>query len=157
MKHIAFLLLGLALLPCAVLADQTPVPACVEALEQLETLQTAAPVYKRGEGEERRYLADAERPMEIARLKTNVAAWCSADPEVRRSEESEAQQLHRARSPECTEERDRLAMMEKPEARSPADDLARLRKRLEARCAEVDLSEVWLIRRVPVAALWLQP
>jgi hypothetical protein len=38
MKHMALLLLsGLAVLPHAVQADQTPVSACVEALEQLKT------------------------------------------------------------------------------------------------------------------------
>jgi hypothetical protein len=48
MEHTALLLLGLALalLPHAVQADRTADPVCVQALEQLETLQTAAPVYK---------------------------------------------------------------------------------------------------------------
>jgi hypothetical protein len=41
--------------------------------------------------------------------------------------------------------------MEKPAARTPEDDLVRLRKRLAARCADVDLSNVWLVHRVPVA------
>ena len=45
MKHTALLLLGLAVLPHAVQADQTPVSVCVEALEQLKTLHMAAPVY----------------------------------------------------------------------------------------------------------------
>jgi hypothetical protein len=67
MKYTALLLLGLALLPHAVQADQTPVSVCVEALEQLETLQTAAPVYKLTRGQERQYLADADRPAEVAR------------------------------------------------------------------------------------------
>jgi hypothetical protein len=49
MKHAALLLLGLALLPHAVQADQTSVSVCVEALEQLQTLRTAAPVYKLAE------------------------------------------------------------------------------------------------------------
>jgi uncharacterized membrane protein (Fun14 family) len=45
MKHTALmLLLGLALLPLAVLADQAPVSVCVNALEQLEALETVAPV-----------------------------------------------------------------------------------------------------------------
>jgi hypothetical protein len=73
MKHTALLLLGLALLPHAVQADQTGVPVCVEALEQLETLQTFAPVYKLTGGQERQYLADAHRPAEVTRLKTIVA------------------------------------------------------------------------------------
>ncbi|SRR5216683_811 len=153
MKHTALLLLGLglALLPHAVQADQTPDSVCVEALEQLETLQTAAPVYKLMGGQERQYLADADRPAEVAGLKTIVAGSCSAEPEIRRGEESEAEHLHLARSPACMEDRDRLSMMEKPESRTPEDDLARLRKRVAARCADVDLSNVWLVHRVPVA------
>ena len=143
----ALLLLGLALLPHAVQADQTPVSVCVEALEQLETLYMAAPVYKLTGGQERQYLADADRPAEVDRLKTIVAETCSAEPEIRRGEESEARDLHRARSPGCMEDRDRLSMMEKPQARTPEDDLVRLRKRLAARCADVDLSDVWLIHK----------
>ena len=69
----ALLLLGLALLPHAVQADQTPVSVCVEALEQLETLYMAAPVYKLTGGQERQYLADADRPAEVDRRKTIVA------------------------------------------------------------------------------------
>ena len=114
MTHSALLLLGLVLLPYAVQADQAPVSACVEALEQLETLQTAAPVYKLTGAQERQYLADADRPAEVDRLKTIVAGSCSAEPEIRRREESEAEDLHRARSSGCMEDRDRLSIMEKP-------------------------------------------
>lgn len=151
MNHTALLLLGLALLPHAVQADQSPVSVCVQALEQLETLQTAAPVYKLTGGQERQYLADSERPAEIGRLKAIVDRSCSAEPENRRGEVSDAEHLHVARSPGCMEDRDRLSMMEKPESRTPEDDLARLRKRIAARCADVDLSNVWLVHFVPVA------
>jgi len=43
MRHTELSLLGLALLPHAVLADQARVSVCLDALEQLETLQTVAP------------------------------------------------------------------------------------------------------------------
>ena len=150
MKHTALLLLLLALLPHAVQADQTPVSVCVEALEQLQTLQTAAPVYKLTGGQERQYLADADRPVEIAGLKTIVAGSCSAEPEIRRGEESEAEHLHVARSPGCMGDRDTLSTMEKPESRTPEDDIARHRKRVAARCPDVNLSNVWLRLGVPV-------
>lgn len=128
MKYTALLLLlGLALLPHAVLADQVPVPVCVNALEQLETLKTVAPVYKLTGSQERQYLADADRPAEIARLKTIVAGSCSAKPKHRQREESEAEQLHLVRSPGCMQDRDRLSMMEGKDARTPQDDLARTR------------------------------
>ena len=93
------LLLGLALLPYAGQADQTPVSVCVNALEQLEALKTVAPVYKLRRSQERQYLADADRPAEVARLRTIVADSCSAKPKHRQREESEAQQLHLVRSP----------------------------------------------------------
>jgi hypothetical protein len=152
MKHLALLLLGLALLPHAVRADQTPVSVCVEALEQLKTLHLAAPVYKLTGGQERQYLADADRPAEVDRLKAIVAEACSAEPETRRSEESEAEQLHLARSPRCMGDREILSTMEKPESRTPRDDIARHRKRVAERCPDVDLSNVWLILGVPVTS-----
>ena len=152
MKHTALLLLlGLALLPHAVLADQAPpVSVCVDALEQLEALKTVAPVYKLTRSQERQYLADADRPAEIARLKTIVAASCSAKPKHRQREESEAEQLHLVRSPGCMQDRDRLSMMEKREARTPEDDLARTRKRVRAQCPDVDLTDVWLIEWISI-------
>jgi hypothetical protein len=142
--------LGLAVLPHAVRANQTPVSVCVEALEQLKTLHLAAPVYKITRGQERQYLADTDRPAEVDRLKTIVAESCSAEPEIRRGEESEAEHLHVARSPGCMGDRETLATMEKPESRTPQDDVARHRKRVAARCPDVDLSNVWLILGVPV-------
>jgi len=149
MKHTELLLLGLALLPHAVLADQAPVSVCVDALEQLQTLQTVAPVYKETRGQQRQYLADADRTAEVARLKAIAASSCSAKPKHRLREESEAVQLHLLRSPGCMQDRDRLSMMEKKDARTPEDDLARTRKRVLAQCPDVDLTHVWLIEWIP--------
>ena len=137
------------MLPHAVLADQAPVSVCVDALEQLETLQTVAPIYKLTGGQKRQYLADADRPAEVARLKAIVAGSCSAKPKIRRREESEAEQLHLVRSPGCMQDRDRLSMMERKDARTPEDDLARTRKRVVAQCPDVDLSDVWLVEWIP--------
>lgn len=150
MKRTAFLLFGLALLPYAAEAHQTAVSQCVDALEQLEALQTLAPVYKLTAAHKRQYLADADRPTEVAHLKTIVAGSCSAKPKHRQREESQAQQLHRVRSPACMQDRDRLAMMEKQNARTPEDDLARTRKRVQGQCPDVDLSNVWLIEWIPI-------
>jgi hypothetical protein len=149
MKPTELLLLGLALLPHAVLADQAPASVCVDALEQLETLQTVAPVYKLTGVHERQYLADADRPAEVARLKAIVAGSCSAKPKHRMREESEAKQLHLVRSPGCMQDRDRLSLMEKKDARTPEDDLARTRKRVLALCPDADLSDVWLVEWIP--------
>lgn len=152
MRHAAFLLGGLALLPPAVQAGQTPVSVCVEALEQLETLQTFAPVYKLTGGQVRKYIADADRPAEVARLKTIVAESCSAKPKAKQREQSQAEQLHLVRSPGCMEDRERLSIMEKKASRTPEDDLERTRKRVEAKCPDVDLSNVWLVQWVPPPA-----
>ncbi len=149
MKRTELLLLGLALLPHAVLADQAPVSVCVDALEQLDTLQTVAPVYKLTGGQKRQYLADADRPAEVVRLKAIVAGSCSAKHKHRLREESEAEQLHLVRSPGCMQDRDRLSMMEKKDARTPEDDLARTRKRVLTQCPDANLSDVWLIEWIP--------
>jgi hypothetical protein len=149
MKHTAFLLLGLALPSYVVQADQVPDSVCVDALEQLETLQTVAPVYKLAGGRQRQYIADADRPAEVARLKTIVAGSCSAKPKHRLREESEAEQLHLVRSPGCMQDRDRLSMMEKKDSRTPEDDLARTRRRVLVQCPAVDLTHVWLIEWIP--------
>jgi hypothetical protein len=151
MKHTALLLLlGLALLPHSVLADQAPVSVCVNTLEQLEALKTVAPVYKLTGGQQRQYIADADRPAEVARLTTIIADSCSAKPKHRQREESEAEQLHLVRSPGCMQDRDRLSMMEKKDARTPEDDLARTRKRVLAQCPDADLTNVWLVEWIPI-------
>jgi hypothetical protein len=152
MKHAVLSLFGLALLPYAVLGAQAQVSVCVDALEQLETLQTVAPVYKLSGGRARQYLADADRPAEVARLKTIVAGSCNANPKHRRREEIEAGQLHLVRSPGCMQDRDRLSMMEADDARTPADDLARMRERVLAQCPDVDLSGIWLVEWIPPPA-----
>ena len=149
MKATTLLLFGLALLPHGVQADQSRRSVCVDALEQLETLQTFAPVYQLVVGQEPHYLADADRPAEVARLKTIIAGSCSANPDTRRAEESQAEKLHLARSDGCRQDRDRLSIMEKPESRTPEDDLERHRKQVAAQCPDVDLSNVWLVQWVP--------
>lgn len=149
MKHGTSLLLGLAFLSHGVQAGQTPASVCVEALEQLEALQTAAPIYKLTGNKGRQYLSDADRPAEVSRLKRIVARSCSAKPRIRRREDSYAEQLHVARSPGCIEDRDMLSIMEKPESRTPEDDLADERKQVAARCPSVDVSNVWLVEWMP--------
>jgi len=145
MIRVSSLLLGLTFLPHIAAADQAVASACVEALEQLTTLQTATPVYQRADDGERHYLADADRPALIARLKGIVDGSCSADQETRRAEESEAERLHVARSPGCLEQREILARMEQRNSRTPRSDLEQQRQRVAAECPTVELSNVWLI------------
>ena len=145
MTRVSLLLLILAFIAQMAHADQAGASACVEALEQLAALQTATPVYKLADDGERHYLADADRPAQIARLKTIVDGSCSADEQTRRAEESEAKRLHAARSPGCLEQREALAAMEQPGSRTPRSDLAQQRERVAANCPTVGLSNVWLI------------
>ena len=149
MKHALWLVLALAMLPHTLRADQPPVSTCVNALEQLETLQTLAPVYKLIAGQRRQYIAATDRPTEVVRLRTIVADSCSTKPKHRQREEAEAEQLHHVRSPACMQERDRLEMMERKGARTPEDDLVRTRDRVHAQCPEVNLTDVWLIEWTP--------
>jgi hypothetical protein len=145
MTRVSLLLLSLVFAPQMAQADQSTASVCVEALEQLMTLQTATPVYKRADDGEHHYLADADRPAQIARLKGIVDASCSADEQTRRAEESEAERLHAARSPGCLEQREVLAAMEQRGSRTPRSDLAQQRERVAAQCPTVGLSNVWLV------------
>ena len=90
---------------------------CVDALEQLAALAQQAPAYKELNGEERRYLDDADRPAEIARLQDVVTTSCSADRTMRAAEEDAAYRLLVARSPECAIERDKLSAMQSVNSR----------------------------------------
>lgn len=60
---------------------------------------------------------------EIRRLKQTVQLNCSEDPARRREQEEQAMQLKMARSPSCTQARDRLADMMAPDAGTPRDQL----------------------------------
>ena len=145
MTRVSLPLLSLAFATPMAHADQAAPSACVEALEQLAALQTATPVYKRADDGERHYLADADRPAQIARFKEIVDGSCSADEQTRRAEEAEAESLHMARSPGCLEQREVLAAMEQRGSRTPRSDLAQQRQRVAAQCPTVELSSVWLI------------
>jgi hypothetical protein len=145
MTRVSLLLLSLAFVPQLAHTDPAAPSACVEALEQLAALQTATPVYKRADDGERHYLADADRPAQIARLQGIVDGSCSADEQTRRAEEAEAERLHMARSPGCLEQREVLAAMEQQGSRTPRSDLAQQRQRVAADCPAVGLSNVWLI------------
>jgi hypothetical protein len=79
-----FAVVGVVLLPTIALSDGTAARSCVDALEQLAALHMEAPVYKLVGGE-RRFLDDADRPAQIARLEKIIGASCSADPKVRLS------------------------------------------------------------------------
>jgi hypothetical protein len=144
----ALLLVALSVLPRIAWCDELSRTACVNALEQVLTLQDDRAVYKQQPKDERHYLADADRPAELARMQKTAATSCSSDPKVKATQQAAAARLHRARSPECGFERDRLALMEKPDSRDPAADVATQRARVANECPAVPVSDVWLLQMV---------
>ena len=115
----------------------------------MSALETELPIYQLVPPDSRRYLEDADRPAELARVRALVRTSCSTDPAVRAAAEAEAKRLHQGRSPECAFERAKLADMEKPDSRNDRDDIARQRKRVESRCPDVPMADVWLVAERP--------
>jgi hypothetical protein len=146
MRKLLPVVAGLLLSPTALFSDSPGPASCIQALEQVATLRTEAPVYKLTASGQRSFIHDADRPAEIARLQEIVRASCSSDPGARASQESEAHRLHVALSPECTNEREKLAAIERPEAHEPADAIAQSRKLVAANCPAVDPKGRWLVQ-----------
>ncbi len=142
---VAIGLAGMTVLPKLALSDGTAATPCVEALEQITTLQETAPVYKVTGADQREYIADEDRPAEIARLQQEIDATCSVEAEARLNEESEAKSLHIARSPDCAIQRDTLSSMEKPNSHEPKDFIATQRKLVAEKCPAVTTADVWLV------------
>lgn len=142
------LLVALSVLPRIAWCDELLGTACVNALEQVLTLKDDRAVYQQLPKDQRHYLADADRPAELARMQKTAATACSSDPKVKATQQAAAARLHRARSPECAFERDRLALMEKPDSRDPAGDVAAQRARIAKECPAVPASDVWLLQMV---------
>jgi hypothetical protein len=122
---------------------------CVNALEQVEALEVVAPAYRMVGVDSRKYLDDADRPAEIARLRKAVSTACSKPgSKSRKDEEAEATRLHMARSPECALERDKLAMMEQPNSREARASIEAQRRLVSAQCPEAPTENVWLLQIV---------
>jgi len=141
----SLVLAAVGLCPLAGWAAEPPTP-CIQALEQIETLKTTYPVYKLEGADQRHFIADADRPTEIARLQRIVAGSCSADARARASEQAAADQLHQALSPVCAVARDTLAAMERPSAHETADRIATQRQLVTSKCPPVDSSNLWLLQ-----------
>ena len=145
MKKLCLGMAAVALLPTTLLADAPPASACVQALEQVATLETTAPVYKLTASGERSFINDADRPAEIARLQEIIRASCSSDPKLRASQEADAQRLGVALSPECANERDKLTAMQQPSSREPESAIAQQRKFVADKCPAIDARGLWLV------------
>ena len=135
---------GVVLSPTALFADAPGSLSCVQALEQEAVLKSDLAVYKLTANGERSFLDDADRPAQLARFQEIIRASCSTDRKVRSGQEDEAARLQVALSPECTNERERLAAMQQPSSREPADAIAQQRKIVADHCPSVDARGLWL-------------
>ena len=118
--------------------------ACVDALYQITLLNERRPVFKQAADGSRRYIEDAERPAELARLLGMRDQSCSDDPTTRRSQAQRADQLMLAMSPGCAEARDKLANYEDPATHTPDDQIARQRAFVEQKCRGGERIDLWL-------------
>lgn len=117
--------------------------ACVDALYQITLLNERRPVFKQAADGSRRYIEDAERPAELARLLGVRDQACSDDPATRRSQEQGAQQLMFAMSPGCAEARDKLVNYEDPATHTPDSQIERQRAFVEQKCRGGERIDVW--------------
>jgi hypothetical protein len=153
MIRIALLLIGVIAVPRLAWCDELPAPSpCVDALEQVTSLQTDVAVYKQLPNDKRHYLKDTDRAAELARIQKIADGSCSSDPAVRARQQAEADRLHTARSPECAVERDKLTAMLSPNSRDPSDSIRDQRKLVADQCPTAPMSGVWLLQMV-----WAQP
>jgi hypothetical protein len=149
---LSLMMLGFLWHPSLSCADDLTTSPCVEALEQVETLETWVPIYQQLPAERRRYLKDSERPAELARIQQLVSISCSTDPHLRAAQQTAAAHLHTARSPECAIERDKLTAMLRPDSREANSSIAQQRQLVAAECPVVRMSGVWLLQMV-----WAKP
>lgn len=106
------------------------------------------PIYRRGRGSERMYLADTDRPAEKQRLDATIAEFCSDDPVARAAQERRFLELSLGRRPTCVELRDALDELKARPARESAEQVQRLTERLDTyRCYPVPIEQVWLAQQ----------
>ncbi len=117
---------------------------CIDALFQLEVLAGDWKVYKPGPGNDRTYLADRDRPAEVARLSVERDAKCSDEPEVLASQQRRASELFEALSPGCREAREKLQNLQRPTAHSAPSDIEKQQSYIAAHCPDVSRDGVWL-------------
>jgi hypothetical protein len=109
---------------------------CARAREQLGVLTKPAPVYRRDERGERVYLEDAARDAEIARLRAEVARYCSSADEMQPIQDAAARQraTNAAQRAKCNEARDQLRELQVDPGRLAAADIDAARQRVRLFC-----------------------
>lgn len=109
---------------------------CAKAREQLDVLTKPAPVYRRNEQGERIYLEDAARDAEIARLRAEVAMYCSGADEMQQMQDAATRQraTSAAQRAKCNEALDQLRDLQADPSRLPAADIEAARQRVRLSC-----------------------
>jgi hypothetical protein len=109
---------------------------CAAAREQLEVLKTPAPAYLRNERGERIYLEDAARDAEIARLRSEVALYCSSADEMQGLQDAATRQraASAAQRAKCLEAQDQWRDLQADPSRLPTADLEAARQRVRLFC-----------------------
>jgi hypothetical protein len=109
---------------------------CAKAREQLELLMKPAPVYRHNERGERIYLEDSARDAEIARLRSEVAMYCSSADEMQKLQDAATreQATSAAQRAKCNEAREQLRDMQADPSRLPAADIEQARQRVRLLC-----------------------
>ena len=112
------------------------------------TLDLQMPIYRRGRGGEREYLADADRPAEKKRMDEMIAEFCVDDPAARAAQQRRFLELSLGRRPACVELRDALDDLRAKPARESAEQVQQLTERLNTyRCFPVPIEQVWLAQQ----------
>jgi hypothetical protein len=121
------------------------VQVCADARVQRMTLDLQVPVYRRGPGGERVFMADADRPAAKKNLDEAISTYCSADPTAAAAQRQRFLELSLGRRPACIELRDALHDLEARPPRDSAEQVQRLTERLKTfNCAPVPIEQVWL-------------
>jgi len=109
---------------------------CARAREQLEVLKTPVPAYLRNERGERIYLEDAARDAEIARLRSEVALYCSSADEMQGLQDAATRQraASAAQRAKCYDAQDQLRDLQADPSRLPAADIEAARQRVRLFC-----------------------
>jgi hypothetical protein len=121
------------------------VQICADARVQRMTLDLQVPVYRRGRGGGRTFMADADRPAAKKSLDETIATYCSDDPTAAAAQRQRFLELSLGRRPACIELHDALDDLEAKPARDSAEEIQRLTERLTTfNCSPVPIEQVWL-------------